>query len=681
VARNPPCRLGGICPPHPCKKGKKDEIPEFSLRFVEYDPWEDFFEGLDRNRPCVGTVTGVYDYGAFLEIEPGISGLLHKSQLPHEKKSPVPEIFWRGDKVAVVIHEVDHDLRHIGFSLAPPQNLADGNLPVERYNIAGSLEAEWELERLLNSEFPRNRILVIEDEPSQSIAMCGWLRDFGQIVEAFSSAEDALPFLSKSEADIALIDVGLPGMNGIELAHLLLNDHPQMRVVNMTDWARARDIHAMLDEIQQQGGKVLYKPFLPEDLANFLLHDRDHGNLAGEYRLETPKTRPVNIKSGKDIHRLLAMCRKKLGMEQIFLFALDPAHRSISIHDRVGDSIGNRSAIPGLIYSPVRDAAESGEVFFVNEIGEKERKRFQYLLEFAPLTTACIGVPIPTKSPIKYALFAMDRNLQEFGDEIKMYMEGMALAIGATLDQISLRDHAALIQRSALMGNLTSGMIHEINNLVGPLHYSANHLRRSLAQMEKNVDHDPEAMKSEIANIERDIRQVIATIKTFGRIAKKPREEILKVDEIIDETITLLTHLSKRAKIKVFFIPPERMIIVRNQAVLLEQIILNVSLNAIQQTSEHRPDGGGAIRIDIELMEESGEDATCRILIRDNGPGIHAALWEKIFEMGYSTREDGSGIGLYVSRNLMEEIDGKIYVADSHILSGSIFALEFPVNF
>ncbi|MCA9372434.1 ATP-binding protein, partial [Candidatus Woesebacteria bacterium] len=122
-------------------------------------------------------------------------------------------------------------------------------------------------------------------------------------------------------------------------------------------------------------------------------------------------------------------------------------------------------------------------------------------------------------------------------------------------------------------------------------------------------------------------------------------------------------------------------LLVRNQAVTLEQIVLNVALNAIQQTAEHRPEGGGAICIEIQLIEEDQEGATCRILVFDNGPGIHTVLWEKIFEMGYSTRQDGSGIGLFVSRNLIEEIGGKVYVAKSHILYGSVFALEFPVKF
>ena len=262
-----------------------------------------------------------------------------------------------------------------------------------------------------------------------------------------------------------------------------------------------------------------------------------------------------------------------------------------------------------------------------------------------------------------------------------MYAEGMALAVGATMDQLDLRERSALMQRSALIGNLASGMIHEINNLLAPLQYESNNLRKSLAQIEKEPTHAKyENIRAEVANIEQDIRQIVGTVGTFGKIAKKPQLEVLRVDEIIKDTLILLNQISKRSRVKMDFHPPEKLVVVRNQAVMLGQILLNVCLNAIQQIAEQGSDQPRSIRIDMDPIRETNHGSMCRILIRDTGPGIHTSLWEKIFEMGFSTRKDGSGIGLFVSRNLMEEVEGKIYVMDSHILHGTVFALEFPVH-
>lgn len=113
---------------------------------------------------------------------------------------------------------------------------------------------------------------------------------------------------------------------------------------------------------------------------------------------------------------------------------------------------------------------------------------------------------------------------------------------------------------------------------------------------------------------------------------------------------------------------------------MLEQIILNVILNAIQQIAELRPNIGGWIKINTEIVNVTKDDMKCRIYIEDNGPGIHAKLWEKVFEAGYTTRREGSGIGLYISRNLMQDIGGEIIITQSRILSGSTFMLEFPVH-
>lgn len=660
----------------PMKKGGTREL---SLRLVDDDPWDDFFEGREKNQVFEGVVTGVYDYGAFIEIKPGVAGLLHKSQIPTKIQSSVLELFWHGDKVFVTISNVNHEQRQIGLSLIPMENLLDKISPIERNYLTVKYEAKFSLENILNADFPHKHILVVEDDVPQSNSVCGWLREFGQNVDAVFSAKNALEFLAKTRPDIVLADVGLPGMSGVELAQIILKNYPQIQVVNATDWARASEMNNSLEDVQAQGGKLLYKPLLPEDLANYLLYDQDQG-----YLVQKPEQQVITIPSKggsrRELHNLLVMYQKKLGVEQVFLFSLDPAHRKVSILERAGDGMVNKNAIAGLIHSPVRDAAEDGESMFVNEIGERERKRFQYLLEFSPAAVACIGIPIPAQSTLKYALFAMDRRARQFGDEIKMYVEGMALAIGAMLDQVALKDRSTLIQRSALIGNLTSGMIHEINNLVAPLQFEFNNLKKNLARIEKEPGYSHETIKAETANIEQDIRQIISTVYTFGRIAKKPQVEILKVDEIIKDTLTLLSQISKRARVKMYFDAPEKMVVVRNQAVVLEQIILNVSLNAIQQIAEHRTENDGHIRIDLEAFNDSDDGTMCRILVADNGPGIHATLWEKVFEMGFSTRQDGSGIGLFVSRNLMEEIGGRIYVADSHILYGSTFALEFPAQ-
>ena len=521
----------------------------------------------------------------------------------------------------------------------------------------------------------------MENDTSQSNVVCGWLRELGQSVDPVFSAEEALEFLEKTQPDVALVDIGLPGMSGTQLAKHILEKHPQIQIANATDWAHANEIKDTLDELQTLGVKLLFKPLLPEDLMAFLSSEQEPEPVLPQDGKKLSLSDIPKLDARKSVHMLLRTCRKHLGVEQVFLFSLDPAQRKISIMERSGDGFINKGAIPQLIYSPVRDAAEDRKLVITSEITERESKRFHHLLEFSPTMVSCIGVPVPSQTTAKYALFAMDRRAKSFGGESNIFVEGMALAIGAALDQNNLREKSALMQRSALIGNLTSGMMHEINNLVGPLLYGSNSLKKKLTQIEKETGTPNYTdINEEITKIQQDVRKMVNTTKAFTRIAAKGRDEFLRVDEIIEETLLLLKDVNKTAKVSIFFEPPEKLLIIRSQAVVLEQIILNVILNAIQQIAELRPNIGGWIKINTEFVTVTKDDVKCRIFIEDNGPGIHAKLWEKVFDAGYTTRRDGSGIGLYISRNLMQDIGGEIFISQSRILSGSTFVLEFPVH-
>jgi signal transduction histidine kinase/predicted RNA-binding protein with RPS1 domain len=667
---------------------QKEKTHDLSLRLAENDPWDDLPEEIEKDRIFEGVITSVTDYGAFIEISDGLTGLLHQSQLPSWCKNLPMDLFWPGDKVFVVIKEIDHDQRRISFGVPPVKYLIDTE-DKKHLAITSAPKPSWDMssgvEKMLEADAPRRHILVVEDEESQATAVTGWLRKLGQRVDIVGNAENAIDFLEKTHPDIALVDVGLPGMSGTDLASQILERWHDVKVVITTDWARADDIMDVLEGLQVSGAKLLLKPLLPEDLVAYLLQEQKQertqvqtkGTVDGKLSLsDIPK-----LDANKSILALLHKCRKHLNCEQVILFSLDPIHRKAVIVERSGDSIINKNALPYLIYSPVRDVAEDRDAILINEINEQEHNRFRYLLELCPTTVSCIGVPVPTQMPFDYALFALDKHIRQITNEQQIYAEGMALAIGASLDHNNLREKSVLMQRTALIGHLTRAMMHEINNLVGPLLYEAGNLKESLAQIDGNSGKpNYDNVNGEIKKIQQDIRKIVNTTKIFGRIVAKGKDEVLRVDEIVNETLSLLRDISDRSHVVMQFTPPEKLMVIRSQAVVLEQIFLNVALNAIQQIAELRPDIGGWVQISMEFKHNTSGAPICKILIEDNGPGIHTSHWEKIFDAGFTTRPDGSGIGLYISRNLMEDIGGRIYVSKSHIMSGTLFVLEFPIH-
>lgn len=664
---------------------QKDGAHEFSLRLVERDPWDDLVEGIKGAHTYEGVVTSVVEYGAFVEIIPGLAGLLHQSQLPPWCKKTSMNLFWPGDKIFVKVVEANRDNRQIALGIPPLKQLEDDVSSNTAAPSKNAREPNNGLVKLLDSNAFRKHILVVEDEEPQATAVAGWLRKLNQRVDVVHNAEMAIDFLEKTQPDIALVDVGLPDMSGTDLANHILNDYPQVQVINVTDWARANDIMDTLDILQTRGAKLLLKPLLPEDLVPHLLQKNiqkskssDQTDAVGEKLtlVDVPK-----LDASESLQMLLQRCLEHLGFDQIILFSLDPIHRRVTVLERAGDCPLNKNALPYLIYSPVRDVAEDREPIVVNEINDRERKRFKYLSELCPSAVSCIGVPVPAQSSFEHALFVLDKRERQITNEQQLYVEGMALAIGTAIDQNTIREKFILMQRTTLVGHLTRAMMHEINNLVGPLLYGAEKLKQSLAKIEKDSEQpDYKDINNDITNIQQDIRKIISTTKTFGRIVAKGKSEVIRVDEIIYETLSLMRDISDRSHVVLQFAPPDELIVVRSQAVVLEQIFLNVLLNATQQIAELRPETGGWVKIQMMMINDARTGASCRILVEDNGPGIHTRLWEKIFEAGYTTRKDGSGIGLYISRNLMDALNGKIYVLKSHILTGSQFVLEFPIR-
>ena len=107
-----------------------------------------------------------------------------------------------------------------------------------------------------------------------------------------------------------------------------------------------------------------------------------------------------------------------------------------------------------------------------------------------------------------------------------------------------------------------------------------------------------------------------------------------------------------------------------------DQIVLNLFTNSIEQIPLIRKQTG---KIEIGLQYMNNENII-KMRFSDNGPGIHEKYLDKVFDLLFTTKPNGTGLGLYISKNLIESMNGKIYIENNIRFGGVTFVLEIPLR-
>jgi signal transduction histidine kinase/DNA-binding response OmpR family regulator/predicted RNA-binding protein with RPS1 domain len=664
---------------------------ELSLRRAQNDPWDEVPGRYKRGQVVKGIVTGVMTYGAFVEISKGITGLLHVSELPDAVEQGPMELFWPGDYILVKLLKINLRRRRISLGLArpplKPPAVGDNEVTV----LTASTEAvrQSTFKGLLQDTQFHKRVLVVEDEPRQAKAMATWLRNLGQRVDVVHTGEEGLHLIEADPPDIVVADLGLPGISGLEVLKIVLRDWPGIQCALVTDMARADEFRDEIYNLEAENVQFMQKPLQPEDLMDLFIRP------AQSQSRERQSNQQVVFGDGfslnelsdqslkKSLKTLLEKCRELLSFDSAVLFVLNTANRNVDVMASAGMKAENEKALSQLVHSPVRDCAEDGDIIAIEDLKPQDEGRFRYLLEYYALE-ACLGVPIPVQGTKKYAAMVFHRSPQVIGSETMLLMQAVALAIGALLEQSVFQEKMITIQRTALLGNLTRGLIHEINNRIGGLQISLNDLESSLnkqAALVSTSENDEVDLQDAIKyalEINEDVNSITKTVRQFGRFAKRPKTEFLRLDEIIQTAMDILEDARGDANVEISVVYPESMVVIRSQGTALEQVFTNLLLNAIQQIAACSYCKGGWIQVRFDVVDEPGDTHLYRIMVEDSGPGIHASQWEEIFDLGFTTREEGTGMGLYISRSLVQTLGGNLYVRESCILGGTMFALELP---
>ena len=245
----------------------------------------------------------------------------------------------------------------------------------------------------------------------------------------------------------------------------------------------------------------------------------------------------------------------------------------------------------------------------------------------------------------------LERNRLELEQRVEERTEALRASQARVLHQ----------EKVAAFGLLAAGIAHEVGNPLAAL--------SSLVQMLQRRGPDPyTAEKLELAGSQLErIRRTIRELVDFSRPASTLRTKV-RAGEVVDEALGIAKyyHGTKMREVTTEVDPQAPVVLgVRDH---LTQVVLNLLINAIDATER-----GGRIGIVVEARAEGVE-----LRVSDDGRGIAVEDQEKVFQPYFTTKRQGTGLGLYVCKQIVEEHGGSITFESGGEQGGSVFRIWLP---
>ena len=220
-----------------------------------------------------------------------------------------------------------------------------------------------------------------------------------------------------------------------------------------------------------------------------------------------------------------------------------------------------------------------------------------------------------------------------------------------------------LSRRLAAIGRLTSGVAHEVKNPINAIVVHLEILRQKLQQADPDVQRHMSVIGSEIQRLDRVVQMLV----DFTRPVELRLAET-DLRRVIDDVVLLSSPDAERHSVELVRQLPPEPLLVKIDADLVKQAVLNVVLNGVQAMPE-----GGRLTISARRDERG-----VQLDISDAGHGIPPEIRDKIFDLYFTTKKAGSGIGLAMTFRVMQLHNGDVDFDTG--AQGTTFHLRFPAQ-
>ena len=524
-----------------------------------------------------------------------------------------------------------------------------------------------------------SRLLIVEDDQAQLRTLTAIMEDEGFEVIGCAAASAALERVQEGGIDVAIVDLRLPDLSGTQLLERLrertLND--QVRVIVNTGYA---SFDSAKDALNLGAFAYVEKGGDPDELlrhvrrafrAHLDRYTEDLETLVAERTAELTMANRMlkqeiterrqaegTVRAAKEFtDRLIESMQDGLSVLDVRGAHIDvnPAFCEMTGFSRA-ELIG---AGPPHPYWPPEARAEVEDAYRKTLRGERDSFELSFM----------------RKNGERFPVIVSSSHVKDEWGNIVSYF--------ATIKDITERKRAeerlrqqeielAHVGRLSTLGEMASGIAHQLNQPLFAIMNYAEACKRSI-----------EAGRTKPAEIVRDLQSVVSEGQQAGEIIRRlrdfarkrePRWSSVDLNELVREVLRFVKSEAHLGGIQVRAVLARSLPTVQGDAVLLQQVILNLLRNAIDALRDADQD-----RRELTVHTSTVEGNLVAVAVRDTGSGVTTTDIDRLFEPFFTTKPEGLGLGLSISRSIIEA-DGGQLTAVRNPDRGMTFRFTLPVS-
>lgn len=489
------------------------------------------------------------------------------------------------------------------------------------------------------SRLAEARVLVVEDNADMAENLTEILEDEGATVRLAGTAAAARASVDNG-FDVALVDVQLPDSTGIQLLpHLKHAGDGLAEILLISGYATIQDATQAVT-----GGAYAYilKPFSGEDI---IAHVERAWRQVRSSRTERALAQELRLRE--------ANLRALVETVQALLLVLDGEGRIVQANRAVASVTGvsveeliGRHWIHEFVPEAERPAVEAMFARLLAGESHVSHEHRVVALDRVP------GVSIVRERVVSWrSTPVMDKK-----GAVLIYASGLDVT---EVKELEHRTHLA--QRLAAVGTLSAGLAHEIRNPLNSAQLQLRLLDRRVVRLGGN-----EELREPIRLVQQEIERLSMLVQEFLDFA---RPAVLSVEDsnlvgIASRVVELERPGASARNIEIELDAPEAVTVAVDPA-KIQQILLNLVRNAVEAVGEEG-------RVLVRVVRDG---AGGRLVVRDTGPGIPDETLARLFEPFFSTKSEGTGLGMAICHSLVTQHGGEINVRSNN---GAEFEILLP---